>query len=221
MYDLDKLIDFLESIEEFYKAKEGEEKQGIGHEIEHINGVILRAAEYAQFVNEDLKTYKQKDLVDLGIVATCAALHDIGNVIERDAHGQYAFGVVMGKLEFDDFFKVPYKNKETKRYLTDTEIEDLKNTIKQHGYFFKEMDNDNFPVVTSFLTAQVFFDLAYNDNKIESEIELREYLKKYPNLSKDIEDYIVKNLMDKEGHMLISYNPKLREITEQIQEIFW
>lgn len=220
MYSINQLEDFLGTIESFYKADEGKEKEGIGHEIEHINGVILRAMEYAELVNSDLAAYKQKEPVDMGIVATCAALHDIGNVIERDAHGQYAYGIVMGRLSLNDFFKVPYKNSVTGSFFNNDDLERFKKAVKINGYSFSAMDTEFYHAALSFLTAQVFFDLSYNERNISSEIELRHYLKQYEHLSSDLEDAIVKNLFDKDGEILATYKKELKNMTFQLQQIF-
>ena len=108
-YDINALEKFLIELENFYKSEPGDEKKGIGHEIEHINGVILRSKKYAEMINENPEIYKLDKKVDIGKVTVIAVLHDIGNVIERDYHNHYALAIVKGELSVEDFCNIPLK----------------------------------------------------------------------------------------------------------------
>lgn len=105
---MDKLKNFLNSIEQFYQPKDASEKDGIGHEIEHIKGVIERMHIIAQTINENPSLY-QETKVDYNIATTVAALHDIGNTINRDDHNHLGYGIIMGKLTPSDILKAPTK----------------------------------------------------------------------------------------------------------------
>lgn len=219
-YNSVQLKRFLGSLEEFYKPKENEEKLGIGHEVEHICGVMLRARRFAKIVNENLEQFNEKKHIDYGIVATVAALHDIGNVIERDGHNHYGFGIIKGKLTVDDYFAIPVLNKQNNKFLQQEEIEEIKESIKKNNYTFVTFKPEYKNVIVEYLKTKAFFEIAYNKKEITNEDKLIDFLKEeFHGLPDDLLQEIKKDLY-KEGKIIIEYNSKLAKITALLKDIF-
>lgn len=89
----------LEKINKLYNleiSENGLEKE-IGHGIEHIKGVVKRAARISQTIPEN---ERDKNFDD--IVAAVAALHDIGNLIERKGHNVYSGAFIRKGLKISD-----------------------------------------------------------------------------------------------------------------------
>ena len=111
--------EFLGTLEDFYKPEPGEEKKGIGHELEHIKGVIIRTKIISNILNDKLlvsdKADKFKEFgfknkaINEDISMTVAAFHDIGNLIDRDDHNHFALGIVKGELTPEDILSVPFE----------------------------------------------------------------------------------------------------------------
>lgn len=220
MYDLKRLELFLRSLEEFYKPEKGKEKMGIGHEIEHINGVMLRTKKYVTIVNSSLSDYGETSPVDYGIAATCAALHDIGNEIERDGHNHFGFGIIKGRLTIDDYFSVPVLNKSNGKYLTPDEISDIKESIEKNGYLLSENFKLYEKVYEDLIRVQAMFEIAYKGKDITNESALEEYLvNRFPNITNKMLSS-VKNEIIKNNQMIVKHNPKLKNITVMLENIF-
>lgn len=104
-YNIRQLEEILKkNTKEFYTPEHPEAKDGIGHEIEHLKGVMNRTIRYADIVHT-----KTGEEIDAGVAITVAALHDIGNVIARDNHNHFAYGVVKGELPPEAILKIPKK----------------------------------------------------------------------------------------------------------------
>jgi HD superfamily phosphodiesterase len=106
--DKNILKNFLYELEKFYQPEHPELKDGIGHEIEHIKGVVRRTNEIINTMND--YGYNVENF-DKNISVLVAALHDIGNVISRDDHGHLGYGIIMNKLELENVFNVPIEYK--------------------------------------------------------------------------------------------------------------
>lgn len=106
--DKNVLKNFLYELEKFYQPEHPELKDGIGHEIEHIKGVVRRTNEIIDTMND--YDYNVEDF-DKNISVLVAALHDIGNAISRDDHGHLGYGIIMNKLELEDILSVPIEYK--------------------------------------------------------------------------------------------------------------
>lgn len=104
----------LHNIGDFYTPpqEEAEKKLGIGHEVEHIKGVVLRADNISDIISNEYKATDNGSPIDKGIVATVAALHDIGNTIERSSHEHMGRGIIQGELSPQDILSVPMFTKE-------------------------------------------------------------------------------------------------------------
>lgn len=108
------LNSLLHNIGDFYSPPqdEAEKKLGIGHEVEHIKGVVLRADNISDIISNEYKATDNGSPIDKGIVATVAALHDIGNTIERSSHEHMGRGIIQGELSPQDILSVPMFTKE-------------------------------------------------------------------------------------------------------------
>ena len=100
------LLRFLSNIEKFYAPKHPEAKDGVGHENEHIKGVITRSAEMCDVINNNQQIFGYK--LEKSIATTLACLHDIGNVITRDMHNFVGEAIFKGELTAKHIVKHSY-----------------------------------------------------------------------------------------------------------------
>ncbi len=91
-----KILEIVEKLYRQESLENGLDKE-IGHGIEHIKGVVKRAARISQQVSEDDKDENFDDLV-----AATAALHDIGNLINREFHNIYSGAFIRNSLKVSD-----------------------------------------------------------------------------------------------------------------------
>lgn len=222
-YDINALEKFLIGLENFYKSEPGDEKKGIGHEIEHINGVILRSKKYVEMINENPEAYKLDKKVDIGKATVIAALHDIGNVIERDYHNHYAFAIVKGELSVEDFCSVPFEI-DKNEFADEKFIKSLKAAINNKTFIVNNISEDDeifLDALSKYYTAKFFFDIAYKPNNLYTEKDLDEYIKQeFPEMPDELSTIIKRNLCNKDHSLKIQYNPKLKEITKELNSIF-
>ena len=222
-YDINALEKFLIGLENFYKSEPGDEKKGIGHEIEHINGVILRSKKYVEMINENPEAYKLDKKVDIGKATVIAALHDIGNVIERDYHNHYAFAIVKGELSVEDFCSVPFEI-DKNEFADEKFIKSFKAAINNKTFIVNNISEDNkifLKALSKYYTAKLFFDIAYKPNNLYTEKDLDEYIKQeFPEMPDAVLTSIKKNLCNEDHSLKIQYNPKLKEITKELNSIF-
>lgn len=107
MYDkMIELNNFLKSVEEFYAPKNPFLKDGVGHENEHIKGVITRSAQMCDVINNNPEIFGYK--LEKHIAATIACLHDIGNVISRNMHNFLGEGIFNGEVTAKHIVKHSY-----------------------------------------------------------------------------------------------------------------
>ena len=102
--------DLLKKVKELYDLEfKNNNKDGfdynhsteMGHGFEHILGVIKRAAKISQ---EALKYMRIQDVPKNfdSMVACSAALHDIGNLVNRSGHNIYSGAFIRGDLKLSD-----------------------------------------------------------------------------------------------------------------------
>lgn len=170
MYDkMKELSIFLKSVESFYAPKHPFLKDGIGHENEHIKGVITRSAQMCDVVNNNPEIFGYQ--LEKHIAATIACLHDIGNTISRDMHNFLGEGIFNGditakhivkhsygkfnkrdrealskivdKIEMNevDFYDIPEKFKE---HLIETYATVIKFYMSTQGFKGKSVSEQNF-----------------------------------------------------------------------------
>ena len=67
-----------------------------GHDSRHINAVIERALEFAKELNNPK--------INMNIVYTSAAYHDIGMIVARKGHAKHSHDYVLSDKGLKDFF---------------------------------------------------------------------------------------------------------------------
>ncbi len=218
------LTEMLKKIEEFYQPENPIEKNGIGHEIEHIKGVIRRSDEIADILIKELNQDIRKDMV-----TTIACLHDIGNSINRDFHNHIGFGIIKGELTLEDVFNGSFKMLQHKEYknLKET-IEEVKDYIKDANNDFSDIKekNEQFnDVFKSILTPVNVFNIGYNEilppefpNFLHSKYKLPEdWIKEY---CEDENITFMSKKMNFYEDVNTANSSKLKELTKNIQNIY-
>lgn len=102
------------------------DKNDSGHNLEHINYVIKRSLRFA----------RQFDNIDLNIVYTVAAFHDIAHHINKDKH----------EVESAKWF---YKDENMKRFFNDEERKIIKEAIEDHRASSKKEPRTNYGKIVS------------------------------------------------------------------------
>lgn len=174
-----KTKELLNIIERLYKQEIEENglEEEIGHGIEHIKGVVKRSAKVSQQIPENDRPENFDDLV-----ATVAALHDIGNLIDRDFHNIYSGALIRNNLS-----------------LSDIPIAELSNNPIQKGTYEKAIKSiflyylkTNFPKEL----IEISIKDIYSDTSkyLQKEIAKALYEKKI--LENNKYDYTLKNIED-------------------------
>ena len=155
----EKILKLWEEIENAHILSDGDGKNSIGHGIEHIRGVVMRALEFCKIMNEHPEEYELSKPLDPLVVGTAAMAHDLGNVIYRDGHNHLGYAIIKGEFNLQDFLDVPVKNGETKEYLDDISKQEFMEAVETNGYYFSKKDIEHFPVALEYLTTQIFFNV--------------------------------------------------------------
>ena len=92
----EELKNFLLGLEKFYQPEDLQAKDGIGHEIEHIKGVVRRSTRICNTINAHKEIYGKG--VDSMIAASVACLHDVGNLVARKGHNFFGEAIFSGNL---------------------------------------------------------------------------------------------------------------------------
>ena len=181
----------------------------------------MRALEFCKIMNEHPEEYELSKPLDPLVVGTAAMAHDLGNVIYRDGHNHLGYAIIKGEFNLQDFLDVPVKNGETKEYLDDISKQEFIEAVETNGYYFSKKDIEHFPVALEYLTTQIVFNLAYNENDVKTENDLRKYINdNFENVSKDLVDAVVKEMIAKNGFIKITYHPELQELTQSFNNVF-
>lgn len=216
-----KLKEFLCQIEKFYQPINPLDKDGIGHEIEHIKGVIHRSKEITDIIEDNLELYKESDKMDMNLVTTIACLHDIGNVIGRDAHNHFGAGIVLGELNFEYIARVPMNVDKTL-----TTIEDRKQAIKyfhENKNKLNDLDKDTllYKLVSEIYRTQAQFYLSYEGQNIQNEAQLTNFLKnKFDGIDETVLNEMLSGIIDDAGNFTYKYIPELKNITTNLQDVY-
>lgn len=218
------LKNMLRDIEKFYQPEHPELKDGIGHEVEHIKGVIRRTEEITNIVKDNTN---EKPRMDLSI--TVAALHDIGNVINRDFHGHLGLGILKGELSFNDILDVPIKFKydSNKVFATEKDIKVVKDYLNNNLNYksTKELNKRQRALFLECIKIKSAFDIGYNGINPE---KVKKYLKNEFGLSPKSIDRVTSKILknNKETGKLeykgINYekSKELKELTSKIHQIY-
>ena len=218
MYDPNKIKEFAESLNDFYSYKEGEEKTGIGHGTEHMSGVISRSLVLSKIVNDNKTAYGLTEDVDLGITTLVAALHDIGNVINRSGHNFLGAAIIRGEFSYDAYFELPMATKKNEVFLNEQDKEYVKSVLKS-GYYDHIVGSKVYNIFLEALTAEIGFKLAYYENNIKTEDELNKYIdENYPGIESDLKADIVSKLTNNQHMLDACYNEKLAALTKSLHE---
>lgn len=220
MINKEKLKHFLLNIEKFYQPEHPELKEGIGHEIEHIKGVVHRTEEIVKTINNNPE--KCNTNLDLLVATTIACLHDIGNVISRDGHNFFGEGILKGSLSIESCI---VNNKKNSHNINKNVLEGyihLKNNDISYNELTKQQ-KDNILKATVFY---IKFNMSYNgyNEQSVSVDDFDIFLSTLSNLPKDenlvfkIKEELIKDGQFKEDDC--HYTPELKNITKQFQEIF-
>ena len=135
--------------EQFYKPKYPRAKEGIGHENEHIKGVLKRGQRIVETMKENPVIFKDFTY-DADVLAAALALHDIGNTIDRENHNIFGRGIVQGYLSLEDILSAPsdcITNPGSNKgiyALDENEWEELRDYVEAHHinniYNFEDVD---------------------------------------------------------------------------------
>lgn len=167
---MSKFESFLSSVGDFYtpSPEEAVEKKGIGHEVEHIKGVMIRSCDIAEITSNCYKaTDTDGSSIDLKASTLTAALHDIGNTIERGSHHHMGRGILQGELSIQDVLSVPeyIKNNEQSKWGLEVKVSEY---IDAHPYDAFESSNlsqltpTERDVLRDAAVESVKFDVAYH-----------------------------------------------------------
>ena len=156
---------FLKSVEGFYQPENPKAKTGIGHEVEHLKGVIMRSHQILGIVKN-----KTEQDISAELVTSVAVFHDIGNVINRDCHNHIAYGIVMGKLTPEDILSVPMDIKNKPAFLTEQEKKKILAFMDYHkteiGYdlssYKSELTNREITGLKNIVKNLSAFEAGYN-----------------------------------------------------------
>lgn len=210
----------LNNLKKFYEPENPESKKGIGHEIEHIKGVLHRSKQITDIVKD-----KTKEPLDYKLVSTIAALHDIGNVISRKYHGNVGLGIIKGELTIDDICNSPIKIND-ERFLTNPEINNIKKCIVSDYKDYDELTAIEQKGMEKILAAQVVFQLGYNGVPFDKCLD---YIKYNCNIDDKIAQRIYINEIthyDKENYsraykdVNVNHSKELQNITKEIQDVY-
>ncbi len=201
---VEDLIDFLSDIGEQYTPEHPEEKTGIGHEIEHMKGVMHRSDEIAGVINDNPGKYDGIK-IDTKISTTIAALHDIGNTVSRSIHNLIGMGTVQGSLSVEDILSAPFGRQSTpkdsieKILAVDDGKADLSSlTLKEQNTYIQA------------LSEVIAFDIGYSGISLDEIDTNSEAMSRAVNGLKENS-----KLIDD-----LQYNPDLKGITEGLHELF-
>lgn len=208
-----KLKNFLLFTEEFYKPENPKNKDGIGHEIEHIKGVCQRSME----IYDTLKQHKYiDDTIKPEIVLTVAALHDIGNAIDRKNHNFLGNGILNGYLTVEGIIDSASNIPERIKNDLKAKIDAIERNDKKVYELYRAKD------IYKMYSAVIKFEMAYNgkNGKSYEKNEISQLVNKITNnialrkkLTKDIESSF-------DSGKQIKYNKDLKIITEKFNECF-
>ncbi len=157
---------FLKGLEKFYAPKHPELKDGIGHEIEHLKGVVMRSDIICEEIINNPNIEQEPDK---NIVKAVAALHDIGNIITRAGHNNIGAGIVRGQLRIDDILDTPMETVERgkKKILTESEMEHLRQSIGRGplGVYFevKDLSEREKNALHIAMSQMVAFDIGFGN----------------------------------------------------------
>ena len=220
MINNEKLKDFLLNIEKFYQPEHPELKDGIGHEIEHIKGVVHRTEEIVKTINGNPQKYGEK--LDLLTATSVACLHDIGNVISRDGHNFLGEGILKGNLTTENCIV----NNASKSSISNNGVLKSYKDFENGLISYDKLTKPHREAIMDAITLNVKFNMSYNGYKNQdvSVENFDNFLSKIPNLPQDknflfeIKDTFIKDGVFREDDC--HYNPELKNITKQFQEIF-
>ena len=153
----DKLLDYIEN-NVFPQYAKNEQ----GHGIEHIKYVIERCMRFAE----------QFDNIDLNILYTIAAFHDIGHHIDKKNHEKLSAEMFYNNMNMTQFFT------EEERIIIKEGIEDHRASCDSvpHSDYGKIISSaDRSTDVNEFLKRTHSFTLKYEPNLNQSEIIERAY----------------------------------------------
>lgn len=213
----EELQSLLYKTYDFYKPSTREkaiEKAGIGHEAEHVKGVLMRMNEAVNIFeackNEKMRNDSKYD-IDRAISSTVAAFHDIGNCIDRDTHNHLGRGIIQGELSYTDILSVPNPKlfKEDQEYLykifQENDVESINKALEDSKYATK--------IVTNIFIPKLVFEKGYNGLSNEEAINRLNYELKIPEEFNEIIYNTLKNINFENAE-------KLQEITADLHQLF-
>jgi hypothetical protein len=221
-----EIRNFALSLEDFYRADDPQKKEGIGHEIEHIKGVVARVGEVVTEHNKgSFNSGRKTILYDRPTAVLAACLHDIGNVVSRENHNFLGQAILVGKFSVRDLI-------ENNHELSPNAKKKLLGVGKEPGYIEKLERNeitvtdlpDNFnKIVVGAYVAEVKFHMAYDglNGRPVSVPEMDDFIKQYisnPTLAKKVKSEIV-TANNQFKHKDAVYNKSLSEMTKNFAKI--
>ena len=153
----EKLLEYIEKniFPEYSKNEQG-------HGIEHIRYVIDRCMRFAE----------QFDNIDLNILYTIAAYHDIGHYIDKKNHEKVSAEIFYNNMEMTKFFA------EEERIIIKEGIEDHRassNSVPRSDYGKIISSADRSTDVSEFLKRTHSYTLKYEPNLNQNEMIERAY----------------------------------------------
>lgn len=216
-----QLKQFLYKIEHFYQPENPKQKDGIGHEIEHIKGVIRRTKTISDIVNNNLESYNTNTPIDINIATTVAALHDIGNVIDRDSHNHFGAGIILGQLNVEYILRVPVSC--DKNIATDDKIKNALKYFRENGYDLSKLSNQSstYKLLSTAFRIKAQFEVGYHDKDLKTENEVLTFLKEKFQTIDDETLKSLKNSLYNNSHVQI-INPvkELKNITKSLHQVY-
>lgn len=211
----------LYDIEEFYQPKNPSKKDGIGHEVEHIKGVILRTEEIVKIINTNPEKYDMDEPVDMQLACYVSALHDIGNSISRSDHNHLGLGIINGELTIDDILSVPFEI--DKEFITEQQRDDALEYYAEHGYDLSGLNKDDstYQILLETAKIETKFSIGYEGKGVNDRQSCNNFLSnKLENIDKLTLKHCTDTIVAKNGDLRIKYDPRLKEITQAVNSIY-